>query len=94
MIAAISNLAMINTSFGIDVGNEVLAAVAGILDTEIKNDGTLTAFAPNKLGIILNNADADAMRRTAERLIEAVRKASHRQRPPASSPQRSPSAAS
>jgi diguanylate cyclase (GGDEF)-like protein len=75
MIAAISNLAMINTSFGIDVGNEVLAAVAGILEAEIKNDGTLTAFAPNKLGIILNNADADAMRRTAERLIEAVRKA-------------------
>jgi diguanylate cyclase (GGDEF)-like protein len=75
MIAAVSNLSMINASFGIIVGNEVVAAVAGILRSELKDDGTLTVYASNKFGIILERSDAEAMRRTSARLIEAIRNA-------------------
>lgn len=75
LIAAVSNLSMINASFGIGVGNEVGAAVARILRSELGNQGTLTVYASNKFGIILKAANAETMRATAARLIEAVRNA-------------------
>lgn len=74
LLAGVSNLSMINTSFGIGVGNEVCAAVAQRLSATLSGGETFAApYASDKLGIVLKNTDANSVRATAERLIDTIR---------------------
>ncbi len=78
LIAAINNLAVINETFGFDVGDEVIAATARIIRSHLRGGDTIGRYSSNKFGIILNECSPSAMRVAAERFMKAVREATIR----------------
>ncbi len=75
LMAAVNNLAMINETFGFDVGDEVIGQVARIIRSRLRGGDTIGRYSSNKFGIILNDCGPGAMRIAAERFIKAVRDA-------------------
>ena len=75
VVAGINNLAVINETFGFDVGDEVIAATARIIRSKLRGGDTIGRYSSNKFGIILNDCSPSAMRVAAERFIRAVREA-------------------
>ena len=73
MLVAIDNLARINESYGFDVADEAIHAVAKRLRTKMRGGDELGRFSGNKFGVILNNCTPDDMEKAAERLIAGVR---------------------
>lgn len=73
LIAAISNLASINETFGFEVGDEVIAAVGRRLKSRLRGGDSIGRYSSNKFGIILNECGPGATRVAAERLLSAVR---------------------
>jgi len=73
LMASVDNLATINDSFGFEVGDEVLAAVARIVKSRLRGGDSMGRYSSNKFGIILNECGPGAMRVAAERFIKAVR---------------------
>ena len=78
LMACVDNLATINDSFGFEVGDEVIAAVARIVKSRLRGGDSMGRYSSNKLGIILNDCGPGAMRIAAERFIKAVREATIR----------------
>jgi len=72
LIAAVSNLSIINDTFGFDVGDEVIASVAGVLSNKLRGGDSIGRYSSNKFGIVLNDCTPSSMRIAAERLIRAV----------------------
>ncbi len=75
VMAAVNNLAVINETFGFDVGDEVIAATARIIRGKLRGGDTIGRYSSNKFGVILNDCGPGAMRIAAERLSRAVREA-------------------
>lgn len=75
LVAAVNNLAVINETFGFDIGDEVIAAAARRIRERLRGGDTLGRYSSNKFGIILNNCGPGAMRVAAERFIKAAREA-------------------
>jgi diguanylate cyclase (GGDEF)-like protein len=73
MLVAIDNLARINESYGFDVADEAIGAVAKRLRAKMRGGDQLGRFSGNKFGIILNNCTPDDMEKAAERLVAGVR---------------------
>lgn len=73
LIAAVNNLSVINDTFGFDVGDEVISAVARIMNDKLRGGDTVGRYSSNKFGIILNDCGPGAMRVAAERFMKAVR---------------------
>ncbi len=73
LMVAVDNMATINDSFGFEVGDEVLAAVAQIIRAHMRSGDAVGRYSSNKFGIILNDCGPGAMRVAAERLIRIVR---------------------
>jgi len=73
MLVAVDNLARINESYGFDVADEAIGAVAKRLRTKMRGGDQLGRFSGNKFGIILNNCTPDDMEKAAERLVAGVR---------------------
>jgi diguanylate cyclase (GGDEF)-like protein len=78
LIVAVNNLAVINETFGFDVGDEVIAATARIIRSRLRGGDTIGRYSSNKFGIILNDCGPGAMRIAAERFMKAVRDATIR----------------
>jgi len=78
LMACVDNLATINDSFGFEVGDEVIAAVARIIKSRLRGGDSMGRYSSNKIGIILNDCGPGAMRIAAERFIKAVREATIR----------------
>ena len=78
LVAAVNNLAVINETFGFDVGDEVIAATARIIRSRLRGGDTIGRYSSNKFGIILNECGPGAMRVAAERFMRAVREATIR----------------
>lgn len=78
MIAAVNNLSVINDTFGFDVGDEVISAVARVIKEKMRGGDTVGRYSSNKFGIILNDCGPGAMRVAAERFMKAVRDAAIR----------------
>jgi len=78
MMVAINNLAVVNETFGFDVGDELIAAVGRIIKDKLRAGDTLGRYSSNKFGIVLNECGPGAMRIAADRFIRAVRTASIR----------------
>ena len=78
MIVAVNNLAVINETFGFDVGDEVIAATARVIKEKLRAGDTLGRYSSNKFGIVLNDCGPGAMRIAAERFMKAVRDATIR----------------
>lgn len=73
LMAAVNNLAVINETFGFDVGDEVIAATARLIRSKLRGGDTIGRYSSNKFGIILNDCSPSAMRIAAERFMRAVR---------------------
>src|SRR6185436_3177820 len=73
MLVAIDNLARINESYGFDVADEAIGAVAKRLRAKMRGGDQLGRFSGNKFGIILNDCTPDDMDKAAERLVAGVR---------------------
>jgi diguanylate cyclase (GGDEF)-like protein len=73
MLVAIDNLARINESYGFDVADEAIGAVAKRLRAKMRGGDQIGRFSGNKFGIILNNCTLDDMEKAAERLVAGVR---------------------
>lgn len=72
LIAAVSNLSIINETFGFDVGDQVLAQVAQVLGERLRGGDSIGRYSSNKFGIVLNDCEPSTMRLAADRLIKAV----------------------
>ncbi len=75
LMASVNNLAVMNETFGFDVGDQVIAAVARIIRSKLRGGDTIGRYSSNKFGIILNDCGPGAMRVASERFIKAVREA-------------------
>jgi diguanylate cyclase (GGDEF)-like protein len=73
MLVAVDNLARINESYGFDVADEAIGAVAKRLRAKMRGGDQLGRFSGNKFGIILNNCTPDDMLVAADRLLAGVR---------------------
>ena len=73
MMVAISNLAMVNDSFGHHVGDEVIAAVVNAIKSKLRGGDTLGRYSANKFGVILHECDPIGMQIAAERFMRSVR---------------------
>lgn len=73
LMVAVNNLALINETFGFDIGDEVIAAVAKAVKSKLRGGDTIGRYSSNKFGIILNDCGPGAMRTASERFMKAVR---------------------
>ena len=73
MLAAIDNLGRINEAYGFDIADEVIAAVASRIRSQMRGKDHLGRFSGNKFGVILNNCTPDDMLVAADRLLVGAR---------------------
>jgi diguanylate cyclase (GGDEF)-like protein len=73
LLVAIDNLARINESYGFDVADEVISAVAKRLRSRMRGKDTLGRFSGNKFGVVLRDCTPDDMAIAAERLLTGIR---------------------
>ena len=73
LMVSINNLAMINQTFGFDIGDEVIASAARTLRRRLRGGDTIGRYSSNKFGIVLNDCGPGAMRIAADRFLKAVR---------------------
>lgn len=75
VIAAIDNLAMINSAYGFDVADNVIREVGGRLQSQLRIGDILGRHSGNKFGMILFDCKDSHMKDAVERLMVAVRNA-------------------
>jgi len=73
LMAAVNNLAVINETFGYDVGDEVIATTAQTIKKKLRGGDCIGRYSSNKFGIILHDCSPSAMRIASERFMSAVR---------------------
>jgi diguanylate cyclase (GGDEF)-like protein len=73
MLVAIDNLARINESYGFEIADEVIVAVAKRVRARMRGKDTLGRFSGNKFGLVLRDCTPDDMAIAAERLLAGVR---------------------
>ena len=73
LIIAMDNLARINESYGFDIADEAISAVAKRLRTKMRGGDQLGRYSGNKFGVVLNNCTPEDIEKAAERLISGVR---------------------
>ncbi|MEP3477551.1 MAG: GGDEF and EAL domain-containing protein [Hyphomicrobiales bacterium] len=72
VIAAIDNLSIINDTFGYQLGDEVIAAVAYQLAKALRKHDVIGRYSANKFGLILPRCGPDALHSTALRLLNSI----------------------
>jgi diguanylate cyclase (GGDEF)-like protein len=73
LLVAIDNLALVNESYGFDVADQVIVAVAKRLKSRMRGKDTLGRYSGNKFGLVLRDCTPDDMAIAAERLLAGVR---------------------
>ena len=73
LMVAVNNLAVVNETFGFDIGDEVISAAATKMKERLRGGDILGRYSSNKFGIILHDCGVGAMRIAAERFMKAVR---------------------
>jgi diguanylate cyclase (GGDEF)-like protein len=73
LLVAIDNLARINESFGFEIADQVIGAVAKRLRSRMRGKDTLGRFSGNKFGLVLRDCTPDDMAIAAERLLIGIR---------------------
>ncbi len=66
-------MAVINETFGFDVGDEVIAATARLIRSRLRGGDTIGRYSSNKFGIVLSDCNAGSVRIAAERFMKAIR---------------------
>jgi len=75
LVAAVTNLSIVNETFGFEVGDEVISASAHIIKKHLRGGDTIGRYSSNKFGIILHDCTPSALRVAAQRFMAAVRDA-------------------
>jgi diguanylate cyclase (GGDEF)-like protein len=73
LLAAIDDLGRINEAYGFDIADEVIAAVAKRMHSQMRGKDHLGRVSGNKFGIILNNCTPDDLLIAADRLLAGIR---------------------
>ena len=73
LLVAIDNLARINESYGFDIADQVISAIAKRIRSRMRGKDTLGRYSGNKFGIVLRDCTPDDMAIAAERLLAGVR---------------------
>ncbi len=73
LLIAIDNLARINESYGFDIADQVIGALAKRLRSRMRGKDTLGRYSGNKFGIVLRDCTPDDMAIAADRLLAGVR---------------------
>jgi diguanylate cyclase (GGDEF)-like protein len=73
LLVAIDNLARINESYGYDIADEVIGAIAKRLRSRMRGKDTLGRYSGNKFALVLTDCTPEDMATAAERLITGVR---------------------
>jgi diguanylate cyclase (GGDEF)-like protein len=73
LLVAIDNLGRINEAYGFNIADEVIAAVATRIRSQLRGKDHLGRLSGNKFGIILNNCTPDDMQAAADRLLVGAR---------------------
>ena len=73
LMVAVNNLAVINDTFGFEVGDETIAEVARRIREKQRGGDIIGRYSSNKFGIVLMDCGAGAARIAAERFMKAVR---------------------
>jgi len=73
LLVAIDNLARINESYGFDIAEQVIGAVAKRLRSRMRGKDTLGRYSGNKFGLVLRDCTPDDMAIAADRMMAGVR---------------------
>jgi diguanylate cyclase (GGDEF)-like protein len=73
LLIAIDALARINESYGFDIGDEAICAIAKRLRAKMRGGDHLGRFSGNRFAVILNNCVPDDLETAAQRLLAGVR---------------------
>ncbi|MGB7034802.1 MAG: bifunctional diguanylate cyclase/phosphodiesterase [Xanthobacteraceae bacterium] len=73
LLVGIDNLARINESYGFEVAEQVISAVAKRLHSRMRGKDTLGRFSGNKFGLVLRDCTPDDMAIAADRMLVGVR---------------------
>jgi diguanylate cyclase (GGDEF)-like protein len=73
LLAAIDELGRINEAYGFDVADEVIAAVAKRMHSQLRGKDHFGRVSGNKFGIVLNNCTPDDLLIAADRLVAGIR---------------------
>ncbi len=73
MLASIDSLGRINEAYGFNIADEVIAAMALRIRSQLRGQDHLGRFSGNKFGIILNNCTPDDMLVAADRVLVGAR---------------------
>jgi diguanylate cyclase (GGDEF)-like protein len=73
LLVAIDNLARVNESYGFDIADQVIGAVAKRLRGRMRGKDTLGRYSGNKFGIVLRDCTPDDMAIAADRLLAGAR---------------------
>src|SRR5215471_12645957 len=73
LIVAIEGLARINETYGFDVADEVIAAVAKRLRAKMRGGDCIGRFSGNKFGVVLKKCTPDDITNAADRLLAGAR---------------------
>ena len=73
LLVAIDNLGRINDSYGFDIADEVIGAVAKRIRARMRGKDSLGRYSGTKFGIVLSECTPDDMAIAADRLLAGVR---------------------
>ncbi|HVY19379.1 MAG TPA: bifunctional diguanylate cyclase/phosphodiesterase [Bauldia sp.] len=73
LIVAVDSFRAINEAYGFETADQVFAAAARRIKTQLRDGDAIGRYSGNKLGIVLMNCDDDAMHAAAERFHAAIR---------------------
>ena len=73
LLVAIDNLARINESYGFDIADQVIGAVAKRLRSRMRGKDTLGRYSGNKFALVLRDCTPDDMAVAAERQLTGIR---------------------
>ncbi len=73
LLVAVDNLARVNESYGFDIADQVIAAIAKRLRSRMRGKDTLGRYSGNKFGLVLRDCTPDDMAIAADRLLSGVR---------------------
>ena len=73
LLVAIDGLDRFNESYGFNIADEVIAAVAQRIGSRLRGGDCIGRFSGNRFGVVLKNCGPDDLAVTADRLLAAVR---------------------
>lgn len=73
LMISVNNLSVINETFGIDVGDQVISEVGRRIRAKLRGGDVIGRYSSNKFGLIMLGCGKGALRIAGERFIKAVR---------------------